>query len=402
MIINELLNSFNRNDYDRENFDKFLKYIKFKFSIPSIHIAGTNGKGSTARYISSIYEKAGYKTGLFTSPYFDEVNEMISVDSELISNEDFISIFKNNEKLFKKFDLSAFEIETFIAFEYFKKQGCQICVIECGMGGEIDATNIFTPILSIITSVSLEHTEFLGHTLTEISQQKAGIFKEEVPVLIGDFQEDVMSVLHKEARDLECKVHYIFKYNNLSFDNGYKFDYGPYKEVKISSFGKYSVIDASFAIEAIEILKEDFPVAEEAVKEALQECHNKCRMEIVNNNPIIILDGAHNPEAAKKTVEAVNEIYGDKNIHVLFACFRDKNLPGLLSHFGSLGSDLTLTAFPHPRARTQEEYFLYLEDYKFAAEPLSFLENLIKEYPEDVILITGSLAFVSYIKRNLK
>ena len=402
MNINDLTSSFKRRDYDRENFDKFLKNIKFNFNIPAIHIAGTNGKGSTARYINNIYSKAGYKTGLFTSPFFDVVNEMISVNNEQILDEEYIKIFRKHEKLFKKFELSFFEIQTFIAFEYFKEKQCDICVIECGMGGEVDATNIFTPVLSIITSISLEHTEYLGHTITEISQQKAGIFKEEVPVIIGDFDEDAMTVLHRAAKELECKVHYISKYNNLSFDNGYVFDYQSYKEVKIASFGQYSVVDASYAIEAIEILKEQFPVSSEVVLNALAETHNSLRMEIVRNNPLIILDGAHNPEAAKKTVESMNSLYGDKNIHVLFACFRDKNLPGLFSQFGSLGNDLTLTTFPHPRARGEEEYFLFLEDYKFTAEPLYFLENLVNEYPEDVILVTGSLAFVSYIKRNLK
>lgn len=400
MNINELLSSFGRGDYDRENFDKFLKHVKFKFEIPSIHIAGTNGKGSTANYINNIYIRAGYKTGLFTSPYFDEVNEMIVVNNEKITNENFVNIFKKYEKLFKKFDLSPFEIQTFVAFEYFKEKSCDICVIECGMGGEVDATNIFTPVLSIITSVSLEHTEYLGHTLTEISQQKAGIFKEEVPVLLGEFAEDVMTVLHKEAKLLDCKVHYISKYNHLNFDNGFIFDYSYFREVKIPSFGKYSVIDASFAIEAVSILKDRFPVEEEVIKEALANTSNRLRMEIVSNEPLVILDGAHNPEAAKKTVEAINAIYPNRNIHVVFSCFRDKNLPGLLSHFGSLGTDLTLTTFPHPRARTEDEYFLFLGDYNFTAEPLSFIKNLMIEHPEDVILITGSLAFASYIKRN--
>ena len=401
MEINELLKPFTRNDYQRYNFDSFIQAKKFTFTVPSIHIAGTNGKGSTACYIASIYENSGYKVGKFTSPFLFKINEMIKVNEQSISDDDFVRIFNENKKQFEKYELSAFEIETFIALTYFMEQKCDIAIIECGMGGEIDATNIITPVLSIITSVSLEHTEFLGHTISEIAMQKAGIIKEEVPVLIDEFDEDAITTIHREANGKKAVVHYIKSHIESALTKeGYKLSYFPYGEIKLHSFAKYSVKDACFALEAVTILKDSFPFAEESISKALYEVQMPCRFEIVNESSMVILDGAHNPEAAKEVVEALFRFVG-RPTHVVFSCFKDKNLGALLSHFGSIGNDLTLTTFPHPRARTQDEYFLFLGDYPYEEDALELIKKKMAEFPDHAILVTGSLAFVAYVKEKL-
>ena len=401
MEIKELLKPFSRSDYQRYNFDSFIHANKFSFSVPCIHIAGTNGKGSTACYIASIYENNGYKVGKFTSPYLFKVNEMIKVNEQEISDEDFIRLFDANKKQFEKFDLSAFEIETFIALNYFMEQKCDIAIIECGMGGEIDATNIITPVLSIITSVSLEHTEFLGHTISEIAMQKCGIIKDEVPVLIDEFDEDAITTICREAINRKAPVHYIKAHieNELTKD-GYVLSYFPYGEIKLNSYARYSVQDTCFALEAVTILKDRFPFASESISEAMHKVMMPCRFEVVNENPLVILDGAHNPEAAKETVRTAFSFVG-RPIHVVFSCFKDKNLGALLSHFGSLGNDLTLTTFPHPRARTQDEYFLFLGDYPYEEDAIELIKRKMAEFPEHAILVTGSLAFTAYVKEKL-
>ena len=401
MEIKELLKPFSRSDYQRYNFDSFISANKFFFNVPCIHISGTNGKGTTACYIASIYENNGYKVGKFTSPYLFKVNEMIKVNEQDISDEDFIRIFNQFKKDFEKHDLSAFEIETFIALNYFMEQKCDIAIIECGMGGEIDATNIITPVLSIITSISLEHTEFLGHTISEIAMQKCGIIKHKVPVLIDEFDEDAITTICREANNKKSMVHYIKSHiESFLTKEGYKLTYFPYGEIMLNSFAKYSVKDACFALEAVTILKDSFPFADESVSEALHKVKMPCRFDIVNEKPLVILDGAHNPEAAKQTVETIYQ-YGNYPIHVVFSCFKDKNLGALLSQFGSLGNDLTLTTFPHPRARSQEEYFLFLGDYAYEEDCLELIKRKMAEFPDDIILITGSLAFVAYIKEKL-
>ena len=190
----EFFESFRKDDYQRDNFNRFLKAIHFSYNVPSIHIAGTNGKTSTASFIAGAYVGQGYKVALFTSPYLYQPNEMIRINGQDISDADFLKIFEKHQKEIKKYDLSTFEIETFVALTYFAENKCDIAVIECGMGGEIDATNIITPILSIITSISLEHTEFLGYTISEITAQKSGIIKENVPILVPELPEDAMTV----------------------------------------------------------------------------------------------------------------------------------------------------------------------------------------------------------------
>ena len=194
MDILESLKQFERTDYQRDNFDTFLRKEKFSFVIPSVHVAGTNGKGSTTYYLSSILMKAGYKVGTFISPFFYKVNEMIKVNGQDISDDDLNRLYQEYEKAFKKYDLSPFEIETFLALTYFQKQSCDVCVVECGMGGEYDATNIFEPILSIITTIALEHTEVLGRTLSEIAAHKSGIIYENIPVLLGNIPEEALNM----------------------------------------------------------------------------------------------------------------------------------------------------------------------------------------------------------------
>ena len=192
----KFLEGFRVGDYQRANFDAFLEAVHFSFDIPAIHVAGSNGKGSTSTYFASIYSHNGYKTGLFKSPFLFVPNEMISINGNNISDEDFMAIFSQYKKQIEKFDLSAFETQTFVAFTYFKNSGCDVAVIECGMGGEIDATNIFTPVLSVITSVSLEHTHALGYSISEVAAQKGGIIKEEVPALVGDLPDDALNVIN--------------------------------------------------------------------------------------------------------------------------------------------------------------------------------------------------------------
>ena len=396
-----MLQPFSRNDYQRDNFDAFLHKNGFSFTLPAIHITGTNGKGTTANYIAAIYQYSGYKVGRFTSPALDKINEMITVNNNPISDDDFIRIFNANLKGFQRFDLSAFEIETFIALTYFKEQQCDICVIECGMGGEVDATNVFVPVLSIITSISLEHTAFLGHTISEITEQKCGIIKDKVPLLIDEFDEDALETIYKFTKDRQAPIQFIKKrFETKMTSSGMMLDYHPFGEIQLSSFARYSTIDAAFALEAALLLKERFPYKEDKIQEAMLSVKMSCRFEIVSNNPLVIIDGAHNPEAAKEAVIAMNN-YSRKTVHVIFACFRDKNLGSLLSQFGSLGDDLTLTTFPHPRARKEEEYFLFLGDHPFEEDAVSLVKRKMEEFPEDIILVTGSLAFAAYIKKEV-
>ena len=399
-IINEIV-SRNRNDYQRDNFDAFLKKVGFSYNTPSIHIAGTNGKGGTANYLKDIYQAHGYKVGLFTSP--DDLLEMITINSTPIDIKDVEDIFNRYHKYIDKFDLSAFEIETFIALTYFQNQNVDIAIIECGMGGEIDATNVFIPILSIITSISIEHSDFLGVSLSEIANHKAGIIKEEVPVLISSsITDDALQVIVEHCKEKESKLVILDSYHHLK-DEIYKlrFDYRPYTDLVITDKSLYRLTDACLAIEATNILINQYPLTAEEVKAGILNSHLKCRFEIFKGEPTVILDGAHNVEAMNKLRIDMDRIRRGR-VHVIFASFKDKNIALEIPEIALLGK-VYLTTFDHPRSRTKEDYFLYLEDYPYTENPYELFESLYdnEENKEDIILITGSLAFAYHMRKYI-
>ena len=401
--LNSYFESIYKDDYQRENFDDFLKKVGFKYSVPSIHIAGSNGKGSTANYLANIYRAHGLKVGLFTSPALNRVNEMINIDGQDISDEDFISAIKENEKLFNKFGLSPFEIQTFIALNYFQKQSCDLAIIECGMGGEIDATNIFTPIASIITSISLEHTAFLGRSLCEIAYQKAGIIKDEIPVITGILAEEAINTIVEVTKERNCLLRSSVEPANVVYsDGGLIFSYMTYKNLKINSAADYSLKDACIAIETVTALNELYPISEDELRKGLEDTYMPARMEVLKKSPLVIVDGSHNPEGVQNMVISLHHLTEYKDIHVLFACFKDKNIERMISYLGEYAKDITLTTFPNRRSRTMDDYFLYLEDYPFKDDPVAALEELEAQYPDDAILVTGSLAFAAYMKNFIK
>ena len=390
-------------DYQRENFDSFLVKVGFAYNIPSIHIAGSNGKGSTANYLANIYLAQGYKVGLFTSPALEAVNEMININGQNISDDEMIRIIDEFHKYIDKYSLSPFEVQTFIALTYFQRNKCDIAIIECGMGGEIDATNIFTPIASVITSISLEHTAFLGRSICEIAYQKAGIIKKEIPVITGILEEEAINTIVEVSRENECQLSVAVEPAKVVYINkGFNFAYGTLENLRINSAATYSLKDACIALEVVNKLNEQFPVNEQSIRDGLANTYMPVRMEIIKDNPLLIIDGSHNPEGVINLVKSLQNVAQGREIHTLFACFRDKNIERMLAYLGEYSKDMTLTTFPHERARTEEEFFLYMQDYSFKEDALSALNDLMANYPNDCILVTGSLAFAAYIKQHLK
>lgn len=402
MSIIDKINSYKRDDYQRDNFDDFLRKVGFKYLVPSIHVTGTNGKGSVCNYLNNIYIASNRKVGFFNSPCSRDIRDMIKINNEEISLEALESIFNQFSKYFDKYNLSSFEIITFIALYYFQCEKVDISIIECGMGGEVDATNIFTPILSIITNVSSEHTSFLGLSISEIAKHKAGIIKKDVPVLIGDIEGDALEVIIERCKYTHSKIYKIDHFHQeFQSKTGYSFIYSTFGEVQINSLSRNSLVDACFALEAVKILNEQFPVEPVQVKEGIKCQQLPARFEIHEGKPTIIIDGAHNPDAIYKLRNDVENIFVDKKVHVVFACFKDKNITVMLPEIALLG-DLSLTTFNHVRARAEDDYFLYLEDYTFYSDHISLIKGLKEKYPDDIILITGSLAFANLVSEELK
>ncbi len=401
--LNTYFDKVGHGEYQRDNFDSFLAKVNFAYKIPSIHIAGSNGKGTTANYLAHIYRAQGYKVGLFTSPALQVVNEMININGQDITDDEMIGIINEFSKYIDKYSLSPFEIQTFIALTYFQRNKCDIAIIECGMGGEIDATNIFTPVASVITSISLEHTAFLGRSICEIAYQKAGIIKEEVPVITGILDEEAINTIVEVAKENRSQLSVAVDPAKVVYENkGFNFAYGTLADLRINSAATYSLKDACIALEVVNKLNERFPVSEESIKSGLANTYMPVRMEILKEKPLLIVDGSHNPEGINNLVKSLQNVAQNREIHVLFACFRDKNIERMIAYLGEYSKDIVLTTFPHERARTEEEYFLYMEDHAFKEDALAALNEMIAAYPDDCILVTGSLAFAAYIKHNMK
>lgn len=386
--------------YERSKYDKYLLDKNFVFDVPSTHITGTNGKGSTANYIYNIYRKAGLKVGLYNSPYLDDVTEMISINGEQISFDKYVEKFASHREEFEKYNLSTFEMQTIIAYEFFKEADLDLVIIEVGMGGYIDATNIITPMLSIITSVSLEHTSYLGGTTSEIAHNKAGIIKRNVPVLVGKLDEFALYAIRETAKKLSAPVNVVADYFNEQIIDGVVcFNSQNLKNVRLSVPVLYQVKNACLAIDAVKLLKDRFPVGDEIILEGLRGTTLPCRFEYVDEH--ILIDGAHNPEAMQDLVNSI-KLSVTKPVHVIFASFRDKNFSQMLNILDTISLDITITTFDHKRAKTEDEYFLFLSTYKFEADYLGKIKELRETYPDDLILITGSLYFAGLVKRELK
>ena len=190
--------------------------------------------------------------------------------------------------------------------------------------------------------------------------------------------------------------------NVVYSDYGYYFAYSVYKDLRINSSATYSLKDACIALEAVNKLLDVYPVSEDEIHRGLANTYMPVRMEILSRSPLIIVDGSHNPEGVQNMVKSLQYVVENREIHVIFACFKDKNIERMLAYLGEYSKDITLTTFPHKRARTMEDYFLYLDDHQFNEDPLSELEDLKAKYPEDAILIVGSMAFAAYMKNLIK
>ncbi|MCG8206763.1 bifunctional folylpolyglutamate synthase/dihydrofolate synthase [Tenacibaculum finnmarkense] len=289
---------------------------KFK----TIHVGGTNGKGSTSHLIASVLQEAGYKVGLYTSPHLKNFTERIRINGQEIEQESIIDFISQNKQFLEAQKLSFFEMTVGMAFDYFAKQKVDIAIIEVGLGGRLDSTNIITPEVSVITNIGLDHTQFLGETLPEIAYEKAGIIKDNISVVVGERQKEVEKVFIDKASD--CNAEIVF-----ASDQDYSY--------KTDLLGDYQSKNVKTAVKAISQLK-DFVVSEENIKNGLlkvvENTNLKGRWQILQQEPKIICDTAHNKEGLIYTLAQLkNEQY--KNLHIVLGVVSDKDLAAILPMF---------------------------------------------------------------------
>lgn len=327
-----------------------------------VHVAGTNGKGSFCSMLDSILRAAGYKVGLYTSPYILEFGERMRVGGENISRSDLAAITEYVKPIADSMTdkPTEFELITAIAFEYFKRQGCDVVVLEAGMGGRLDSTNIIdTPILSVITGIALDHTAFLGDTVEKIAAEKAGIIKN-APVLFGGTDESAYNVIKNTAYERKVKLTRP-DYSNIEVVSadvrGTKFNYGEFENIKINLLGLYQPKNAALVIEAVKILRSSgMNIPDSAVYSGLEGAVWHARFEVIATSPLVIFDGAHNPEGVVAATESIKHYFGDEGVIAVSGVLADKDYRFIAEKIARVAPYAFTMTPDNPRALGASEY----------------------------------------------
>ncbi len=313
--------AFKKNLNNIKAFDAYSGDISRQFK--SIHVAGTNGKGSVSHMLASILQEAGYQTGLYTSPHLKDFRERIRINGRMISKNYVINFVKRYQSFFEKYRLSFFEMTVGMAFEYFARKHVDIAVVETGLGGRLDSTNIIYPELSIITNIGLDHTNMLGNTLQEIATEKAGIIKEQVPVVIGRKQPETTPVFKEIAKQKNTSLIFAVDKNFPDYECDLK---GIYQKENIQT-----------VLTAIEVLKKKgWNIPEHTVKKGLKNVLKNTglrgRWDILQTKPLVIADTAHNRDGLSVVLQQINETH-HKNLHFVLSFVNDKDLESILPLF---------------------------------------------------------------------
>lgn len=357
---------------------------KFK----SIHVGGTNGKGSTSHMLASILQEAGYKVGLYTSPHLKNFTERIRINGEEIPKRKVSSFIHKHKGFLEKQRLSFFEMTVGLAFDYFANENVDIAIIEVGLGGRLDSTNIITPEISVITNIGLDHTQFLGETLPEIAYEKAGIIKSNIPIVIGEKQLEVAHVFLKKASELKAQISFASN-TNLNYQT--------------DLLGDYQKSNAKTAVAVIQQLK-GFNIAEKNIVNGLlsvvKNTNLKGRWQILKESPKVICDTAHNKEGLKIVLNQLkNEKH--KDLHIVLGMVSDKNLDEVLPLFPSQATYYFCR--PNiPRGLSEEELQLKARDFNlkgnfFSSVKKAYQSALLNANQQDTIYVGGSTFVVAEI-----
>jgi dihydrofolate synthase/folylpolyglutamate synthase len=402
-----------------------IKYIIKELGNPQnnykiIHVAGSNGKGSVCNYLSSILSESGYKVGKYTSPHLQTINERIEINNKKISNNDFANITKTikqivDKMILKKGEPTYFELLTSISLQYFKEKKIDYAIIEVGLGGKYDATNIVNPIISIITNISLEHQNILGKKITEIAEQKAGIIKEKIPVFTAA-KNNSLKIIKQIAKDKKSNIYVInnSNYKRLKVDiKNQKFQIkGLLKEyiVETKILGKYQGENISLAIKSSEYLQQkDTNITEMSIIKGIKNSDNPGRMEIIKKEPLLLLDGAHNSKGIKLLIDTIKNDFKYNRLIIILAILKDKNIKTMIPPIIHQSDLIITTQSKNNRAldANQLEKIIKKNNKKIIVKTINKIEEAIKysfstAKKNDLICITGSLYTVAEARDYLK
>lgn len=388
--------------------------------IRSIHVAGTNGKGSVSHMLASILQEAGYKTGLFTSPHLKDFRERIRINGKMIDEKTVINFIEQYGNLFEKINPSFFEWTTALAFQYFSEEEVDIAVIETGLGGRLDSTNIINPELSVITNISFDHMYLLGDTLEKIAVEKAGIIKKNVPVVVGERQKESEKVFYQRSSELNSS--YFFASDNFrakkllssAFEQTFRIYENEkilFDELIIGLAGNYQLKNVPTVLQSVSLIKNLFPkINDQAIKNGIRKVKENTglqgRWQILNTNPLIIADVAHNEAGIQLVVEQLNSIIKDANaklksltpkLHIVFGIVNDKTPSTILSYL-PIDAKYYFCKADIPRALDADELKKIATTFNIFGESypsvLKALEAARKNASTNDIIFIGGSTFV--------
>ncbi|MGN0242557.1 MAG: bifunctional folylpolyglutamate synthase/dihydrofolate synthase [Lachnospiraceae bacterium] len=372
-----------------------------------IHIAGTNGKGSILAYLDSIYREAGYHVGRYISPSIFEYRERFQIDGEYISEEKFTDCMETVWEAVKRMQKQGFEsptvyeMETAISFLYFLKEKVDVVLLETGLGGRLDATNVVSkPLCEIIASISRDHMQFLGETLEEIAYEKAGIIKQHTPVVVYPNPEEIMGVLEAQCREKHASLVPVSDCESETDSESLqqRFVWRDHWYVT-QMLGKHQVKNAATALTCVDVLQSKLPVSTEQMQKGIEKATWAGRFEILQKNPYLIRDGAHNEDAARVLAETLREYFGQNKKYFVMGMFADKEYQKVMEIMAPLADKIYTVTPDNPRALSASELAKqaekYCKDVTVAEDVPSALSAARKEADENsVILAFGSLSFI--------
>lgn len=377
-----------------------------------VHIAGTNGKGSTASMIASVLKEAGYKTGLYTSPYINKFNERIQVNGINIPDEELTEDAEKVKKVAEGMEEkpTQFDLITAIGFLYFKKVKCDVVVLEVGLGGRFDSTNAcVTPEVAVITALGLEHTKELGDTVEKIASEKAGIIKKNCNVVLYEAQQTILDVIKNECFK-NSAILYEVKFDQIEVIkgdlSGQVFSYLDFKNVEIGLLGDHQLKNAAVSLKAIEILiKHGWDISFENIQDGLKKAKWPGRFEILNKKPYFIVDGAHNPQGVETLVKNISKYFVGKKVIFLSGVFMDKNYEKMFEIAAPYGKKFITVQPDNQRALDYRDLAMMLRNkYKImevyeAGDVQNGIEISLECAEQgDVIIAFGSLYMVGCIR----
>jgi dihydrofolate synthase/folylpolyglutamate synthase len=385
-------------------------------SYPSVHIAGTNGKGSTAAMLESVLRSAGYRTGLYTSPHLIDMRERIRVNGSPISKTNVVRWLERFKRDVESAGASYFEALTAMAFYYFALRKIDIAVIETGLGGRLDATNVIHPLLTIITEIGIDHTHFLGNTLGSIAREKAGILKKDVPCIAGTKQKKVQGIIEEHAADKSCTI--VFSQatvrirNLICTDEGSWFDAdtgsSKYQDLRLKLLGIHQIDNARMVLAAAdELRKRGYTIPEKAVRRGLQKVAWRARLEIVRRDPIVLLDSAHNPSGIQTLVQAIRTLFRYNRLILVFGVLQDKDYRRMLKTISPLADKIILTR-PRSERAADPKFIAGLDclggkNVAVIPEiPQAWKAALRAAHKRDLVCGTGSMYFVGEVLKIMK